>query len=145
MFQGSYPLSLDAKGRMTVPAEMREQLETLCQGKLTVTRHFGTTFLRSYPQQEWERMRSIMAGFQGAAGEAARRLIVGSADQVQMDGAGRILISPILRKAANLDRRVVLVGDLQRLELWDEEAHARYLDAQAEAGIPEELRNALGF
>jgi len=86
-----------------------------------------------------------MAGFQGAAGEAARRLIVGSADQVQMDSAGRILISPILRKAANLDRRVVLVGDLQRLELWDEEAHARYLDAQAEAGIPEELRNALGF
>ena len=50
-----------------------------------------------------------------------------------------------MRKAANLDRRVVLVGDLQRLELWDEEAHARYLDAQAEAGIPEELRNALGF
>ena len=61
-----------------------------------------------------------------------------------MDGAGRILIRPILRKAANLDRRVVLVGDLQRLELWDEEAHARYLDAQAEAGIPEALRNALG-
>jgi MraZ protein len=145
MFQGSYPLSLDAKGRMTVPAEMREQLETLCEGKLTVTRHFGTTFLRIYPQPEWERMRDIMAGFQGVAGEAARRLIVGSADQVQMDGAGRILISPILRKAANLDRKVVLVGDLQRLELWDEEAHARYLDAQAEAGIPDELRNALGF
>ena len=73
MFQGSYPLSLDAKGRMTVPAEMREQLETLCQGRLTVTRHFGTTFLRIYPQPEWERMRDIMAGFQGVAGEAARR------------------------------------------------------------------------
>jgi len=55
MFQGSYPLSLDAKGRMTVPAEMREQLETLCEGNLTVTRHFGTTFLRIYPQPEWER------------------------------------------------------------------------------------------
>jgi len=145
MFQGSYPLSLDAKGRMTVPAEMREQLETLCQGQLTVTRHFGPNFLRVYPEPEWDRMRGILAKHQGADGEAVRRLIVGSADTVQMDGAGRILISPILRKAANLDRRVVLVGDLQRLELWDEEAHARYLDAQAEAGIPEALRNALGF
>ena len=62
-----------------------------------------------------------------------------------MDGAGRILISPILRKAAKLDKRVVLLGDLQRLEVWDEELHARYLDAQAEAGIPEALRDALGF
>ena len=62
-----------------------------------------------------------------------------------MDGAGRILISPILRKAAKLDRRVVLVGDLQHLELWDEELHARYLDQQAEAGMPEALSDVLGF
>ena len=67
---------------------------------------------------------------------------VGSSAQL---GAGRILISPILRKAARLDKRVVLVGDLQRLEIWDEETHARYLDEQAEAGIPEALRDALGF
>lgn len=144
MFEGSYPLTLDAKGRLTIPAEMREQLETLCQGKLTVTRHFGT-FLRVYPRPEWERMRSVMAETFTPKDEPVRRLIIGSADQVQMDGAGRILISPILRKAAKLDKRVVLMGDLQRLEVWDEEAHARYLDAQAEAGIPEELRDALGF
>jgi MraZ protein len=144
MFEGSYPLTLDAKGRLTIPAEMRDQLETLCQGKLTVTRHFGA-FLRVYPQPEWERMRKLMADTFTPAEEPVRRLIIGSADQVQMDGAGRILISPILRKAAKLDKRVVLVGDLQRLEIWDEEAHARYLDAQAEAGIPEALRAALGF
>jgi MraZ protein len=143
MFQGSYPLTLDAKGRLTIPAEMREQLETLCQGQLTVTRHFGT-FLRVYPQPEWERMRDCLAKLTGD-GEKVRRLIVGSADPVQMDGAGRILISPILRKAARLEKRVVLMGDLQRLEVWDEEAHTRYLDAQAEAGIPEALRDALGF
>ena len=144
MFQGSYPLTLDAKGRLTIPAEMREQLETLCQGRLTVTRHFGSNFLRVYPQPEWERMRDLLAKLTGD-GEKVRRLIVGSADPVQMDGAGRILISPILRKAARLEKRVVLMGDLQRLEVWDEEAHARYLDEQAEAGIPEGLRDALGF
>jgi len=144
MFQGSYPLTLDAKGRLTIPAEMREQLETLCQGQLTVTRHFGSNFLRVYPLPEWERMRDLLAKLTGD-GEKVRRLIVGSADPVQMDGAGRILISPILRKAARLDKRVVLMGDLQRLEVWDEESHARYLDEQAEAGIPEALRDALGF
>jgi len=144
MFQGSYPLTLDAKGRLTIPAEMREQLETLCQGQLTVTRHFGSNFLRVYPLPEWERMRDLLAKLTGD-GEKVRRLIVGSADPVQMDGAGRILISPILRKAARLEKRVVLMGDLQRLEVWDEESHARYLDEQAEAGIPEALRDALGF
>ena len=144
MFEGSYPLTLDAKGRLTIPTEMRELLETLCQGKLTVTRHFGS-FLRVYPQPEWERMRSLMAERFTPNEEPVRRLIIGSADQVQMDGAGRILISSILRKAAKLDKRVVLVGDLQRLEVWDEELHARYLDQQAEAGIPEALRDALGF
>jgi MraZ protein len=143
MFEGSYPLTLDAKGRLTIPAEMRDQLETLSQGKLTVTRHYGP-FLRVYPLPEWERMRELLSKLTGD-GEKVRRLIVGSADSVEMDGAGRILISPILRKAARLDRRVVLVGDLQRLEIWDEETHSRYLDEQAEAGIPEALRNALGF
>jgi MraZ protein len=145
MFQGSYPLSLDAKGRLTIPAEMREQLETLCQGKLTITRHFGTDYLRVYPEPEWGRMREVLGKLRGEDGEKVRRLIIGSADPVQMDGAGRILISPILRKATKLERRVVLVGDLERLEIWDEEQHARYLDAQAEAGIPEALRNALDF
>jgi MraZ protein len=144
MFEGSYPLTLDAKGRLSIPTEKREQLETLCQGRLTLTRHFGP-FLRVYPQPEWERMRERMATTFTLKDEPVRRLIIGSADQVQMDGAGRILISPILRKAARLDKRVVLLGDLQRLEVWDEEAHARYLDEQAEAGIPEALRDALGF
>jgi len=144
MFEGSYPLTLDAKGRLTIPTEMREQLETLCQGRLTVTRHFGT-LLRIYPQPEWERMRALMAERFTPREEPVRRLIIGSADPVQMDGAGRILISPILRKAAKLDKRVVLVGDLQRFEVWDEEVHARYLDEQAEAGIPDAMRDALGF
>lgn len=144
MFEGSYPLTLDAKGRLTIPTEMREQLEALCQGRLTVTRHFGT-LLRIYPQPEWERMRALMAERFTPREEPVRRLIIGSADPVQMDGAGRILISPILRKAAKLDKRVVLVGDLQRFEVWDEEVHARYLDEQAEAGIPDAMRDALGF
>ena len=74
-----------------------------------------------------------------------RRLIIGSADSVEMDGAGRILISPILRKAAKLDRRVVLLGDVTRFEIWDEDAHARYLDEQAEAGLPEDLHGVLGI
>ncbi len=144
MFEGSYPLTLDAKGRLTIPTEMREQLETLCQGKLTVTRHFGP-LLRIYPKPEWERMRALMAERFTPREEPVRRLIIGSADPVQMDGAGRILISPILRKAVKLDKRVVLVGDLQRFEVWDEEVHARYLDAQAEAGIPDAMRDAVGF
>ncbi len=144
MFEGSYPLSLDSKGRLTIPSELRAPLEEICQGKLTVTRHFGA-FLRLYPRPEWERFRGYMAENFSIEKERIRRLIIGSADSVEMDGAGRILISPILRKAAKLDRRVVLLGDVTRFEIWDEDAHARYLDEQAEAGLPEDLHGVLGI
>lgn len=144
MFEGSYPLTLDAKGRLSIPAELRDQLALHCQGQLTVTRHFGT-FLRLYPRPEWERYRAFMGEHFKMGQERVRRLIIGSADPVEMDAAGRILISPILRKAAKLDRRVVLLGDLSRFELWDEDLHARYLDDLAEAGLPAELNDVLGI
>ena len=74
-----------------------------------------------------------------------RRLLIGSAETVEMDGAGRILVSPILRRAGKLDRKVVMVGDLTRFELWDEQSWEAYLDKQAAAGLPEDLGDIPGL
>ncbi len=144
MFEGSYPLMLDAKGRLTLPAELRPEILEQCAGKLTVARHFGP-FLRVYPQPEWLRFRTFLAEKATVKMEDTRRLIVGTADPVQMDGAGRILVSPHLRKAVRLDRQVVLVGDITRFELWDQETLDRHLEKLASNGVPDELQNVIGI
>ena len=74
-----------------------------------------------------------------------RRLLIGSAETVEMDGAGRILVSSILRRAGKLDRKVVMVGNLTRFELWDEQIWEAYLDKQAAAGLPEDLGDIPGL
>ncbi|MGE0798222.1 MAG: division/cell wall cluster transcriptional repressor MraZ [Lautropia sp.] len=143
MFQGSYPLTLDAKGRLTIPVEVRAQIAEISGRKLTVTRHYAPC-LRLYPQPEWERMLGQLQDFK-AVNEGVRRLVIGSADPVELDDAGRITVKPILRRAARLDRRVVLLGDLTRLELWDEDTYLRYMDEQAAGGLPESLNDLQGF
>lgn len=138
MFEGSFPLSLDAKGRLTIPAQWRGMLEEQGCRKLVLTRHFGA-YLRIYPLPEWERVREHIASTFTSKDDRTRRLLIGTAETVEMDGAGRILVSPILRRAARLDRKVVMLGDITRFELWDEQALEAYLDEQAAAGLPEGL------
>jgi MraZ protein len=73
---------------------------------------------------------------------ALQRLLVGHADDVEVDAAGRILVPPELRRYANLDKRVVLVGQGRKFELWDEQLW-QVETAQAIAfptdGLPPEL------
>ena len=143
MFEGSYPLTLDAKGRLTIPTELRAGIQEVCDGRLTLARHFAPC-LRLYPRPEWERFRTYLVENLPMGLEDSRRLIIGTADSMQMDGAGRILVSPLLRRAAKLDKRVVLLCDVTRFEIWDEDALARRWDAQVEAGMPEMLTGVLG-
>ena len=71
-----------------------------------------------------------------------QRLLVGHADDVELDSAGRILVPPALRQFATLDKRVVLVGQGNKFELWDE---TQWLEQTAHAvafpasGLPPEL------
>ena len=73
-------------------------------------------------------MREHIASTFTSKDDRTRRLLIGTAETVEMDGAGRILVSPILRRAARLDRKVVMLGDITRFELWDEQALEAYLD-----------------
>ncbi|MDO5101813.1 MAG: division/cell wall cluster transcriptional repressor MraZ [Lautropia sp.] len=144
MFEGSFPLSLDTKGRLTIPSSWRGLLEEQGVRKLVLTRHFGS-YLRVYPLPEWERVREHIAATFTAKDDRTRRLLIGTAETVEIDGAGRILVSPILRRAAKLDRKVVMLGDISRFELWDEQTLEAYLDEQASAGLPEGLFDIPGL
>ncbi len=117
MFQGSSALTLDAKGRMSIPARHRDVLLADEQGRLTLTRH-PDGCLMLYPRSIWEEKRKQIASLTAAA-RPLQRLLLGNAQDVDMDGAGRILVAPELRAAAGLSRDVMLLGLGSNFELWD--------------------------
>ncbi|OWW19446.1 division/cell wall cluster transcriptional repressor MraZ [Noviherbaspirillum denitrificans] len=139
MFQGASALSLDAKGRMTVPSKHRDALSLQCEGRITLTRHpHGCLLL--FPRPVWENHREQIAAWPMSA-RAWQRVFLGNASDVEMDSAGRILIAPELRSAVGLTRDVMLLGMGSHFEIWDAEKLAQD-EAQAVAnGMPDVLSN----
>ncbi|WP_260294971.1 division/cell wall cluster transcriptional repressor MraZ [Sedimenticola hydrogenitrophicus] len=122
MFRGVNRLNLDAKGRLAVPTRYRERLQERCAAELVVTIDLDHCLL-IYPLPEWqeiERKLMKLPSFNKAA-RNLQRLLVGHATEVEMDGQGRVLLPPALRDFAHLDKHVVLIGQGNKFELWDEE------------------------
>lgn len=129
MFQGATSLSLDAKGRLAVPTKHREGLQAGAAGKLVLTAHPHRCLLL-YPAQAWEPIRARIMTFSSFDQQAStwKRVLVGFAEDLEMDAAGRLLISPVLRKFAELDKQVMFVGQGSHFELWSQESWDRQLE-----------------
>ena len=123
VFQGSSALTLDAKGRINVPTRHRDALLLQAQGCLTLTRHPDGCLL-VYPRPVWEIKREQIAAFPMQA-RALQRLLLGNAQDVEIDGSGRILVAPELRSAAGMTRDAMLLGMGAHFELWDAACLAR--------------------
>lgn len=121
-FQGASVLSLDAKGRLGVPARHRDALNALCGGHLVLTAH-PHKCLVLYPKPEWEPIRERVLAVAGLDPRTAqiKRLLVGFARDEEMDASGRVLVAPELRDWAALGKQVWLVGQGSHFELWSEE------------------------
>ncbi len=136
VFRGVTHLSLDAKGRLAIPLRHREALALRGDDgaepeRMILTADPGRCLLL-YPRAIWEPIQSELMSKSSFNPQirSLQRLLVGHADEVEMDGAGRILVPPSLRQYAGLDHRVVLVGQGNKFELWDE---ARWHEATAQA------------
>ena len=135
MFQGATELSLDAKGRLAIPTRHREAL-TSGGGGVVLTAHPDRCLLL-YPRAAFAPISAKISTL-SSFNEQARwwqRLLVGFAEEIELDGSGRILVSPALRKYADLKRDVMLVGQGSHFEIWDAGVLDRKLeDALAAAG-----------
>jgi MraZ protein len=139
VFQGPAALTLDGKGRLAVPARHRELLAAMGVTQLTVTRHPEGSLL-VFPRPAWEQFRDRVAALpMESAGW--KRIFLGNAMDVEMDGSSRILIAPELRAAAGIDRDVMLLGMGSHFELWDRERHAAHEAAVLQSPMPESLRS----
>ena len=131
MFQGASSLSLDAKGRLSVPTRHRDVLLATASGQLTLTRH-PHGCLMMFPRPEWEKFRQRIAQLPMSA-QGWKRIFLGNAMDVEMDGTGRVLVSPELRAAAGLTRETMLLGMGEHFELWDKATYDAQ-EAQAMQG-----------
>lgn len=141
MFRGVQYINLDAKGRMAVPARQREQLSVICEGQLVMTVDTQSTCLAIYPLAEWERIERDVQALPALnpAVKRFQRLVLGYASDLQLDGNGRVLLPSALREYARLERRAVLVGQGNKLELWSEELWQRECEAALNADSTGEL------
>jgi MraZ protein len=139
VFQGASAINLDAKGRMSIPAKHRDALALECEGRLTLTRHPHGCLL-FFPRPVWETHRDQIAAWPMSA-RAWQRIFLGNACDVEMDSAGRVLISPELRAAVGLEKEVMMLGMGSHFEIWDAAKLAADEASAVAGGMPDVLSN----
>ena len=150
MFRGANAISLDAKGRLAMPSRYRDELVVRCGGQLIVTIDAVDPCLCVYPLPEWELIEAKLRELPSLREEKRRlqRLLIGNAVDVELDGNGRILVTPRLREYARLDKHAMLVGQLNKFQLWNEDAWNALADADLAAikqpgALPDDLRDLI--
>ena len=120
MFQGAAALSLDAKGRLAIPARHRDAL-TADSGHVVLTAHPHGCLL-VYPVPAWVPIRDKVLAAPSLDPMSAmfKRLFVGYAQEEALDAAGRVLVAPSLRQFATLEKQVWLVGQGSHFEIWSD-------------------------
>lgn len=148
MFRGLSDGQIDSKGRITIPANYRTMMVEESSGSLVVTIDTEERCLLLYPFAQWqiieEKLESLPT-FQPAA-RRIQRLLMGHATELELDRQGRVLLPPLLRDYAELDKTVILVGQGKKIEIWSEplweDARATWLAEsmdESQGGVPMEL------
>ena len=121
MFQGATQLSLDAKGRMAIPARHRDELVKAAEGRLVLTGHPHRCLLL-YPELAWLPVQEQLSKLSSIDPRTAsiKRVMMGNALPTELDSAGRLLLAPELRDYAGFDKQVFLVGMGSHFEIWSE-------------------------
>jgi MraZ protein len=122
---------------MAVPARVREPLTQGGTVKLVLTAHPDNCLLL-YPAPAWEPIRAQVMSFPSLDRQASlwKRLLVGFAQEVEPDSAGRLLIPPELRDFASITKQVMFVGQGSHFEIWDLEAWKAQLETLRTGGSP---------
>lgn len=144
-FRGVSNLSLDAKGRIVLPARYRDRLLEICQSQLIVTIDTDQPCLLIYPLPEWELIEEKIEALPSFNPSTRRiqRLLIGHATEIEVDTNGRMLLPSPLREYAQLSKKLVLIGQGKKFELWDELVWAERMQSWLGEGNSDEMPIAL--
>lgn len=129
MFRGVSLINLDDKGRLALPTRYRSEISECCDRQVVLTAGLDKCLLL-YPAPEFEEIERKLVRLPALNSQAKRlqRLIIGHATECELDSQGRFLITEPLRRFANIDRRIALIGQGNKFEIWDEDTWDRNLD-----------------
>lgn len=120
MFSGVNHLNLDPKNRLAIPARYRDAL-LVDSGQVVISLD-SAQCLQIYPLQKWEIVRTKIQNLPNSVHPVVKsyqRLVLGHAEQIELDKVGRVLLPATLKQMVGLERELVLVGMGNRFELWD--------------------------
>lgn len=128
MFRGLTKLNLDNKGRLVMPARLRAALPAGSEDRVVVTLDRANC-LAMYPMPEWALVEAQFTRI-GMDPKVVmlKRLVIGHAEELDIDSAGRVLLPPLLREIAGLEKTVMMVGQGNKLEIWSETRWAQTRD-----------------
>ena len=120
-FSGKYYYTVDPKGRVIIPSPFREIISTNYNTKLYITNDVFDKCLHIYPQEEWTKLEEKVRLLPKSQEEIKfyMRKVIASAQEVELDKQGRILIPAAHREDAGLNSDIVIVGQIEKIELWD--------------------------
>ncbi len=136
MFRGIHKVSLDERGRFAMPVRFRDALRARSNGKLVVTVDRRDKCLLLYAEGDWqavERQLQTLSNLHPAIRQL-QRMLMGFANEVELDGAGRVLLPQTLREYAGLEKRVAVLGQANKLELWSEDLLEDNIESWLEQG-----------
>ncbi len=134
MFVGEYSHNIDAKGRIIIPAKLREQLGE----HFMVTKGFeGCLFV--YPMDAWKELEENLSKLPSNQKSARflQRTFLSGAAEAEPDKQGKVLITPKHREYAALTKEVVIIGVSKRVEIWDAQRWAEYTQSDEEMSVEE--------
>lgn len=148
MARGSNNVSIDAKGRISIPTKHRDDLLRVSEGRLVVTISPSDRCLWLYTLTAWEAVERKLVSLPTLHEQTRKikRMLIGHADDCEMDGSGRILIPAPLREFAMIQKKAVLVGQGDKFEIWDEAQWTAHREAVLsveldESALPQELES----
>ncbi|SPY32239.1 protein MraZ [Pasteurella canis] len=148
MFRGASAVNLDSKGRIAIPTRYRAEILEQNAGQMVCTVDIRQPCLLLYPLKEWELVEQKLLALSNfdPNQRSLQRVMLGYATECELDSAGRILISGPLRHHAKLEKSLMLVGQLNKFEIWsDAEWQAQIekdmaLGASGQFALSEELK-----
>ena len=127
MFQGTFNHTIDKKGRVSIPSKFREVLKEKYSEEVMLTRDADKCLI-AYPMAEWNVLAEKAKQFSRYEDneKKAKRFIFSEAEKCALDKAGRILIPPILREYAELDKEIAIIGNFDTFEIWSKQRWEEY-------------------
>ena len=130
-FKGRYEYSVDSKGRVALPAKLRKNVSPAANDTFIITRGFEQC-LFVYPQDEWNKVEESVRGLSPSNPQHRFfvRTLLQWATDVQFDGQSRVSIPQDLLKFAGIENEVLILGVMERIEIWNPTIYEQYMNNQ---------------